>query len=208
MAAVAGVAARPTAAPAAPAPKSKAKSRKRGLRRPRTVIVGICGVAAAGALVTVLLPGSSSPASHSISVPARLAGFVQEPSLATSAGATALRSQIVGSGGSEARHVVDAVYEATAKSGVEIVLFAGGNLAGSGGSFIASLTQALPGAFTVNPGSLHGQAVCAPSRPGQPAECAWADNDTFGVLVSPGLSATALAAELRQMRPGIEHVVK
>jgi hypothetical protein len=204
---MAGPAVAPSAAPAATKTKTKTKTRRRGLRRPRTLVVGICGVAAAGALVTVLLPGSS-PASHSISVPTRLAGFMQEPSLATSAGATALRSQIVGSGGSEARHVVDAVYEAGAKSGVEIVLFVGGNLAGSGVSFIASLSQALPGAFTANPGSLHGQAVCAPSRPGQPAECAWADNDTFGVLVSPGLTATALAAELRQMRPGIEHVIK
>jgi hypothetical protein len=202
------------AAPAAVAApklqKARSKARKRGLRRPRTLILGICGVAAAGALVTVLLP-DSSPASHSISVPTRLAGFVQEPSLAASAGADALRTQIVRSGGAEARHVVDAVYEdstgAGAKSGVEIVVFVGGNLAESQGSFIASLTQAL-GAVTINPGSLHGQAVCAPTRPGQPAECAWADNDTFGVLVSPGLSATALAAELRQMRPGIEHVVR
>jgi hypothetical protein len=166
-------------------------------------------VIAAGAIATdMLLPHSSPP--HAISVPARVAGFVQEPSLVTSAGASALRGQIVASSGGEATHVVDAVYEdsAGAKASPQIVVFVGGHLAGSAGSFIASLTQALPGAFTINAGLMQGAAACAPGRDGRPAECAWADNDTFGVLVSPSFSATALGAELRAMRPLLEHVVR
>ncbi|HXW44315.1 MAG TPA: hypothetical protein VEL03_05990 [Streptosporangiaceae bacterium] len=152
----------------------------------------------------MMLTGGSP--SHTITAPQRLGSYVQAPTLAAGMGASALRSRIVSSSGGEASHVVDAVYEAS--SGPQIILFVGGNLSGSAGSFISSLTQALPGAFAINPGSMQGQAACVPARSGRLAECAWADNDTFGVLASPTLSATALGAELRTMRPLVEHVVK
>ena len=158
----------------------------------------------------MLLTGSS-PA-HSISAPQRIGSYVQEPTLAAGMGASSLRDRIVSSSGGEASHVVDAVYQDSAgpaaRNSPQIILFVGGNLAGSAASFINSLTEALPGAFAINPGFMHGQAACVPARSGRLAECAWADNDTFGVLASPTLSATALGAELRQMRPLVEHVVK
>jgi len=178
------------------------------LRRPRTLVIGAAALVGVGALAYTMLPHSSPP--HAVGTPARIGGFVQEPSLVASAGASALRSHIVASSAGEATHVVDAVYEDAAGTSAnpQIVVFVGGHLAGSAGSFIASLTQALPGAFAVNAGSMPGQAVCAPGRGGRPAECAWADNDTFGVLLSPSLSATALGAELRAMRPQLEHVVR
>ena len=53
-----------------------------------------------------------------------------------------------------------------------------------------------------------GQAACVPRIPGSVAECAWADNDTFGVVASPTLSVSALAAELRDVRPQVEHLAK
>jgi hypothetical protein len=200
-------AARPAPAKAGRRPK---KARKGLLRRPRTYIAAGCGVAAAAAGFVYLMPQGSQ--AHAIAVPPQLPGYVLEPAMVNSAGASALRSHLVASSGGEATHVMDAVYEDTAgaagKSVPQIVVFVGGHLAGSASSFIGSLTEALPGAFNISPGALRGQAACAPSRPGQPAECAWADNDTFGVLVSPGLTATALSAELRKMRPYIEHVVK
>ena len=64
---------------------------------------------------------------------------------------------------------------------------------------------------TTSPGKvqvevLNGNGV--PGAAGHLTECAWADNDTFGVLASPTLSASALGAELRQMRPALEHPVK
>jgi hypothetical protein len=177
--------------------------------RPRWLAAG-AGVAVVAVVATVELTGGSPP--HTISTPDRLDGYVQAPALAAGVGANVLRSRIVSGSAGEASHVVDAVYEdnpgAGGNSSPQIVLFVGGNLSGSAGSFIASLTSALPGAFTINPGSLPGQAACAPGRSGRPAECAWADNDTFGVLVSPTLSASALGSELRQMRPLIEHVKK
>jgi hypothetical protein len=87
-------------------------------------------------------------------------------------------------------------------------LFVGGNLSGSAGSFISSLTGLLDGAFVTSAGSLGGQSACVPSANGDPAECAWADNDTFGFVTSPTLSAAALGNELREIRPLVEHAVK
>jgi hypothetical protein len=206
---VAAAKAAPPKAPAKPGGRPK-KARKSFLRRPRTYVLTGCCLAAAGAGVVYFVPKPAQ--AHAITVPSRLPGFVLEPSMVASAGASSLRSNLVASSGGEATHVQDAVYEdvasATGTSAPQIVVFVGGHLAGSASAFIGSLTQALPGAYNINPGALHGQAACVPSQSGRPAECAWADNDTFGVLVSPSLTASALSAELRQMRPHLEHVVR
>ena len=168
-------------------------------------------VAVAGVVASHVLTGSSGPA-HRISTPPRLLAYAQNPQLASGLGAQALRAEIVRKGNGEASHVVDAVYEDSsgpaAKSGPLIILFVGGNLSGSAGSFISSFTGALPGAFVTGAGSLGGQAACVPGTGGHPSECAWADNDTFGLVTSPNLSATALGNELRAMRPLVEHKVK
>jgi hypothetical protein len=49
-----------------------------------------------------------------------------------------------------------------------------------------------------------GQAACVPSEGNRLAECAWADNDTFGVVTSPTLTFDQLGAEMRTVRPKIE----
>jgi hypothetical protein len=145
--------------------------------------------------------------------PAKIGAYGQAPRLATEMKAEQLRHSIVVSGSGEASHVVDAVYEDTigqaAKNGPQIVLFIAGNLSGtSASSFIASYIGKLPGAVTTRPGALGGQAACVPSENGRMAECAWADNDTFGVLASPTLGKTALANELRVMRRQVERRAK
>jgi hypothetical protein len=173
--------------------------------------VVLCGAGAAAAGGMVYFTPKPSQG-HWITVPTRLPGYVLEPTMIDSAGASTLRHELVASSGGEATHVLDGVYQnsasATGKAVPQIVVFVGGHLTGSSSAFISSLTQALPGSFNIRPGSLHGLAACAPSRAGRPAECVWADNDTFGVLVSPALTASALSAQLRQMRPYLEHVVK
>ncbi len=219
------------AAPAAPVPATKApvparkqasaagpkagRAKKRRSRRRIAfgVTAGVGCVAAAAAVAVVaaeVLTGSAQ--AHSITTPTRLGDYVQAPALAAGMGASALRAKIVASSNGEASHVLDAVYDDStgpaAKSGPLIILFVGGNLTGSAGSFIQSLTQTLPGAFVTSAGTLPGRAACVPSAHGRLAECAWADNDTFGVIASPVLSATALASELRQMRPQLEHARK
>ena len=192
------------------------KATRRKTRHPVRLVLGGGAVAVVAAAGVVLVPhmlkeGSGGPA-HSISTPSRLQSYVQDPALAASMGATELRAEIERKGSGEASHVVDAVYEdttgAAAKKAPEILLFVGGNLSGSAGSFISSFTGSLRSAFVTNPGSLGGQAACVPGAGGHPAECAWADGDTFGLIASPDLSASALASELRLMRPQVEHVVK
>jgi hypothetical protein len=169
------------------------------------------GVIAAGAAAYELQPGPG-PA-HVISTPEHVGSYTQAPALAASMQAAQLRSSIMTQSAGEASHVVDAVYEdssgPTAKAGQQIVLFIGGNRSGSSPrSFIASFTGNLPGAVTTSPGSLGGAAACVPSASGRPAECAWADDDTFGLVASPTLSAQGLADELRQLRPQVEHLAK
>jgi hypothetical protein len=123
--------------------------------------------------------------------------------------AAELRRSIVAEARGEARYVVDAVYQSTGHPGTQIVLFIGGNLAGSSASaFIGSFVGQLPGSFSTAPGALGGQAACVPGVQGRPAECAWADGDTFGVLASPTLGAAGLARELRLMRPLVEDLAR
>lgn len=163
--------------------------------------------------VTAYLLLVSQPV-HVISVPAKLGGYVTDPALAKATHAQVLRSGIVSGAAGEVKNVVGAVYEKSTgpgtSAGPQIIVFIGGNLTGGGsaGSFISGFMTQLHRSFTTNAGVLGGQAACAPGSNGRPAECAWADNDTFGVIISPTLSAAGLASEMRQMRPLIEHVAR
>jgi hypothetical protein len=205
-----------TAQPGGP---SKRAARARARRRHRTLIrviglvsaVAIVPAAAAGVLRSGLFRSGGGP-EHAISVPGSLLAFTLEPGLAKGMNAQALRADIVKKGNGEASHVVDGVYEDNAATGPKssplIILFIGGNLTGSASSFINSFTGMLPGAFTTSGGKLGGLAACVPGTSGRPAECAWADNDTFGLFASPALSASALGNDMRAMRPLVEHRAK
>jgi hypothetical protein len=194
--------------------RSAGRRSRRSLKKRRVRIVAGAGALAvlgvAGVLVTQMMTGGG--AAHAITTPAKVLSYTQAPGLAQSLGAPQLRAEIVQKGNGEARNVVDAVYEDStgpaAKSGPVIILFIGGNLSGSASSFISGFTGLLPTAFVTRAGALGGQAACVPGVNGHPAECAWADNDTFGLFASPGLDASQLAAQLRQIRPLVEHVVK
>ena len=157
--------------------------------------------------------GSGRETAHVLVTPARLGTYARNPALAGAMDADALRNGIVRRSSGEAKNVVDAVYEdsagSAAKAGPQIILLIGGNLAGtSANAFITSFTGKLTGAVATSPGSLGGKAACVRSVRGRLAECAWADNDTFGVIASPTLSEGALASELRGIRPLIEHAAR
>jgi len=150
-------------------------------------------------------------ASHVISTPASLGGYVRQQANAT---AEDLRHRIVAAAGGAVKSVVAAVYRRTTGPGTtkapQIVVFIGGNLAGgaSADSLISAYISRLRGAVTTSAGQLGGQAACAPGSAGGPAECAWADNDTFGVVVSATLNSAGLADVMRQIRPLVEHVAR
>ena len=198
---------------AARAVRAKARRRHRTLVRVIALVgaVAVVPAAAAGVLRSGVFRSGGGP-DHTISVPAKLLGFTQEPGLAKGMNAQALRADIVKKGNGEATHVVAGVYEDNAQSGTKssplIILFIGGNLSGSASSFISSFTDMLPGAFTTSAGKLGGMAACVPGTSGRPAECAWADNDTFGLFASPALSAAALGKDMRAMRSLVEQPAK
>jgi len=204
----------PVEAPARTAKRGTGRSsRKRRIKHPVLLVAGagtVLVLGAGGVFASGLLAGGGPV--HAITTPPKVLSYVQAPGLAKSLGAPELRAEIVRKGNGEARNVVDAVYEQStgpaARNGPVIILFIGGNLSGSEGSFISGFTGLLPTAFVTGPGALGGRAACVPGVNGHPAECAWADNDTFGLIASPGLSASQLATQLRQMRPLVEHVVK
>jgi hypothetical protein len=210
---------RPASGAAASAPVQSPQRVRPSRRSQRALIRRMLGAAAgvllivAGVTVVKYLTRPSPGPAHALVTPARLGTYARNRALAGAMDAEALRKRIVQQSSGEARNVVDAVYEgpagSSAKAGPPIILFIGGNLAGAApGAFISSFTGSLKGAVTIGPGSLGGAAACVPSVQGRLAECAWADNDTFGVIASPNLSEAALASELRQMRPLVEHPTK
>jgi hypothetical protein len=162
-----------------------------------------------GAAAFLLAP---QPA-HVVSTPTQLGAFTKSPTVDSST-ARALRNKIVAGAAGEVKNVVAAVYEQTrgpgTSQGPQIVVFIGGNLTGGGSAsnFIDGFTAQSHGSFTTSAGHLGGQAACAPGSNGGPAECAWADNDTFGVVVSATLGASGLASEMQVMRPMVEHSAK
>jgi hypothetical protein len=171
-------------------------------RMPRRVqMMGGLAIVAVLAVVGYLL--MMPQVTHVVSVPASLNGYVRQPAQASHT-AQQLKSRILARAGGAVSNVVAATYEKSASSGTQIVVFIGGN-SSSGGDFISGITE-LRGSFTTSAGPLGGQAACAPSTNGAPAECAWADGDTFGILVSATLNATGLADEMRLMRPLVERV--
>jgi hypothetical protein len=167
-------------------------------------VVIVCVLAAGGGVGYRTLFAHKGTA-HVVSAPGRLLGYTQQPAMAKSMHAQQLRAEILAKGHGEASHVVDAVYE---DGSSQIILFIGGNLSGSATSFISSFTGVLPDSFETAAGSLGGQAACVPGISGHLAECAWADDDTFGLIASPDMGAAALASELRQIRPLVEHAAR
>jgi hypothetical protein len=161
-----------------------------------------------------LLLKPPSVSAHVISAPAKLGGYVNDPAIASTSDAKGLRTQIVKGAAGEVKNVISAVYEKSTGAGTgtgpQIIVFIGGNLIGSSSaaSVISGFMTQTHGSFTTSAGILGGQAACAPSRRGRLAECAWADDDTFGVIISPTLTVAGLATELRELRPLVEHVAK
>jgi len=187
------------------------KARTRAKRRVsrKLLVIGVAAVIAVVGVAGIVLFWPKP--SHVITTPATVGSFSLQQENPT---AKALKNKIVTSAPGDVKNVVAAVYKHTTGTGAaaqaQIVVFIGGNLTGNAtaSSLISAYMAEMSGSFTTSPGKFGGRAACAPGSNGGPAECAWADNDTFGVLVSATLSSTALADQMRLMRPLVEHVKK
>jgi hypothetical protein len=199
-------------------PRSARSGRRPRRRRSRVILIAGAGLAVvlAGAAVVLESGVFRGGPTHVLVTPDKLGSYVRRPQLEKQMNASQLQRQVIAKSAGQASHVVSAVYEdgtsATSTKTPQMILFIGGNLSGvSPGGFIASFTQQSKGAFETSAGSLRGSAACVDAQasvPGSVALCTWADNDTFGVVASPTMSATRLATQLRSIRPLVEHVVK
>ena len=183
-------------------------------RRVRILLLAVLAVVivAAGAVAALKFVSRGGGRSHVLVAPSRLASYVRRPELEQQMNAKALQRQVIAKSAGQASHVVSAVYENSAgvsgSAPPQIFLFIGGNLAGeSPAGFISSFTAQFKGAAAASPGSLGGQAACVDaqgSAAGSVALCTWADSDTFGVVASPTMGLSQLAAQMRAIRPSVE----
>lgn len=162
------------------------------------------------ARLTVLRPGGPK---HVLVIPSKIGTFVRRPQLEQEMNGKALEDEMIAKSGGQASHIVSAVYEnGTGISGgsqAQIILFIGGKLSGvASGAFISSVTRQFSGSQPAAPGALGGSAACVNAKStavGNVSLCTWADNDTFGALISLTMSVTQLAAEIPTIRPAVEH---
>jgi hypothetical protein len=177
------------------------------------VLVLVCAAAAA-----VIMLGRSGPSGpkHSLTTPLRLGAFTRSSKLTKQMNVGAIERNIIQQSSGQASHLVSSVYEAGSPvaggTPAQVMLFIGGQLnGGSPVTSVQSFTEHFKGAARTGAGSLGGDAACVGSQAkgtGGQTVCAWFDNNTFGELVSPNMPVSALASELRAIRPDVEHVVK
>ncbi len=203
-----------------PRPGSRPVGRRRGRSGDHKLWIALAGVVVvmAGALAAIFLlafPSGPGGPAHTLVTPNQLNAFVRRPALEQQMNVGQLRQDVINMSSGQARHVVEAVYEAgnSSTGGTpQIVLFIGGNLLNASPMVsVTSFTQRFKGAGVTSAGSLGGEAACVnatAAEPGSVAMCAWFDNDSFGEVVSPTMNATALANTMRQIRPHVELIAK
>jgi hypothetical protein len=185
-----------------------------GRRSKRLILIAGAAVLVLGAGtvgVMVLKPHGGGPA-HVVAVQPKLGDFTRKPELEQQLNASQIRQQVIAKSSGQARNVVSAVYENDASaaggsgSSPQILLFIGGNLSGvSPDGFVAGFSGQFKSAQTVSAGSMGGSASCVAAKTaGEVSLCAWADNDTFGVVASPTMSVAQLSAQMRTIRPLVE----
>jgi hypothetical protein len=193
--------------------------RRRGRSRDHRLWLALLGVViAAAAAITAIIkfefPSHGGPV-HEMQIPPRIGSFARTVNMEKSTHLAQLRAEVIQMSAGEASNVKSAVYESgtpTAGSTVQIIMFIGGHLANAApGTSIGDFTQKFAGAIVVNAGSLGGKAACVEEGAGTSSPrslCVWFDNDSFGEMVSPTMSATQLAVMMRTFRPDLETVVK
>jgi hypothetical protein len=189
------------------------KRRGRSGDRRQWMALGAIAVVAAGAIGGVLMKyvfaGPSGPA-HQIVAPQTVDGFTRSANLEKQLDVAAEAKQVAAKSSGQASGVIPAVYQEgslTPGSNTQMFMFVGGKLANANpAASIANFDQSYPGATSVSPGSLGGEAACTETHlNGQSASmCVWFDNDTFGTVVSPTMTTAKLATTMDTVRPSLE----
>jgi hypothetical protein len=174
-------------------------------------------IAAAAAITGIIkfeFPSHTGPV-HVMSIPNQIGSYVRTTNLEHQADLTELRNEVIAKSAGQASDVVSALYESgnsAAGGNTQIIMFIGGHLAHAApASSIAGFMHSYPGAFVVPAGSLGGEAACVESRSGSSDSvgmCVWFDDDSFGEVVSPTMTASLLGNEMLSVRQAVEQVVK
>jgi hypothetical protein len=193
--------------------------RRRGRSGDRRLWLGLGGVVAVAAAAIFLIikfefPADAGPA-HTLSMPEKIGSSFVSSKGVDQGSLNKLRNEFVQMTHGHATDVLAATYESGGVgmgAAPQIVMtidahFPNDNAAAS----IAGFMQDFTGAIAVPAGPLGGQAACAESNTGNAdnmAICAWFDNDSFGVELSPSMNANALAGDLQTFRSAVEHVTR
>jgi hypothetical protein len=201
-----------------PATARQGIGRRRGRSGDRRLWLGLGGVVVVAAAAIFLIIKFEFPsdggAAHTLAMPDKVgSSFVS--SKVDSGDLNKLRQEFVQMTHGQATDMLARNFESGGPSTggtPQIVMSIDGHLANDDpAASVGGFQQDYPNAFTVPTGSMGGQAVCAEStakNANDVAICAWFDNDSFGALVSPSLTANALAHQLPIFRAAVEHVAK
>lgn len=197
-----------------PAPVRRSAGRRRGRSSDHRLWIGLVGVVAvtAGAIFGILkvtAPHSAGPA-HTLGMPQRIGIFSQDPSQGKKLGLAGFTQRFAQLG-----HTTDtmsaAFSAAKTASGLpsSVMMVIEGHLANDNAvDSMKDFMKSYPGAVAVPAGPLGGQAACVSlnTAQGPMAMCAWFDNDTIGMVMSPTVAAHELANSMPSFRSAVEVV--
>ena len=138
-----------------PRPGNRPAGRRRGRSGDRRLWFALAGVVVVfgGALAAIFMlafPSGPGGPDHTLVTPDKLNAFIRRPALEQQMNVGQLRQDVVNMSSGQARHVVEAVYEAgdsTSGTTPQIVLFIGGNLLNASPKVsVTSFTQRFKGA--------------------------------------------------------------
>ena len=177
--------------------------------------VGVISIVAAAAIVGILKSGSPGGVmAHTVVTPAALGPYKLTPDLEKNVGLATLATSVAKMSDGPTSEIRARVYEKPALGGTVpqlLEVIAGRLPSTSPAASIVTLIQSYPSGHIVSAGPMVGSAACFEQTAGTAdsvAMCAWSDNDSFGILASPTLSAASLANLMVQDRPLIELVKK
>ena len=189
-------------------------------RRRLWLSLGVIGVGVISIVAVVAIAGilkSASPGggvAHTVVTPAALGPYKWTPDLEKNAGLATLATSVAKISDGQTSDIRTRAYEKPALGGTApqvLEVIAGRLPSTSRAASIVTLIQAYPGGHIVPAGPMGGSAACFEQTAGtadSAAMCAWSDNDSFSILVSPTLSVASLANLMVQDRPLIELVKK